>query len=32
MAIAYAKAQKPGQMNLTWGTFIKNSVEVAKRF
>lgn len=32
MAIAYTKAQKPGQMNLTWGTFIKNSVEVAKRF
>ncbi len=32
MAIAYAKAQKPGQMNLTWGTFVKNSVEVAKRF
>lgn len=32
MAIAYAKAQKPGQMNLTWGTFVKNSVDVAKRF
>ncbi|HSF53401.1 MAG TPA: hypothetical protein VLA71_06595 [Algoriphagus sp.] len=32
MAIAYAKAQKPGQMNLTWGTFVKNSVQVAKRF
>ena len=32
MAIAYAKAQKPGQMNLTWGTFVKNSVETAKRF
>lgn len=32
MAIAYAKAQKPGQMNLTWGTFMKNAVAVAKRF
>jgi hypothetical protein len=32
MAIAYAKAQKPGKMNLTWGTFVKNSVEMAKRF
>lgn len=32
MAISYAKAQKPGQMNLTWGTFMKNSVETAKRF
>lgn len=32
MAIAYAKAQKPGKMNLTWGTFMKNSVEMAKRF
>lgn len=32
MAISYAKAQKPGQMNLTWGTFMKNSVEMAKRF
>ncbi|WP_246474023.1 ATP-grasp domain-containing protein [Arenibacter arenosicollis] len=26
MAIKRAKAQKPGQMNLTWGTFIKNAV------
>lgn len=26
MAIARAKAQKPGQMNLTWGTFIKDQV------
>lgn len=32
MAISYAKAQKPGQMNLTWGTFMKNSIETAKRF
>ena len=32
MAIAYAKAQKPGKMNLTWGTFMKGSVESAKRF
>ncbi|WP_026945300.1 ATP-grasp domain-containing protein [Algoriphagus marincola] len=32
MAIRYAKAQKPGKMNLTWGTFVKNSVEMAKRF
>ena len=31
-AIAYAKAQKPGKMNLTWGTFVKDSVEMAKRF
>lgn len=26
MAIERAKAQKPGQMNLTWGTFIKNQI------
>ncbi|OYX20595.1 MAG: glutathione synthase [Algoriphagus sp. 32-45-6] len=32
MAIAYAKAQKPGKMNLTWGTFVKDSVGMAKRF
>lgn len=32
MAIAYAKAQKPGKMNLTWGTFVKGSVAMAKRF
>lgn len=32
MAIAYAKAQKPGKMNLSWGTFMKNSVDMAKRF
>lgn len=32
MAIAYAKAQKLGKMNLTWGTFVKGSVEMAKRF
>lgn len=27
MAIAAAKKQKPGQSNLTWGTFIKDSVK-----
>jgi len=27
MAIAPAKKQKPGQMNLTWGTFIKDAVK-----
>ncbi|RPA67935.1 hypothetical protein EF405_13375 [Cyclobacteriaceae bacterium YHN15] len=32
MAIAYAKAQKPGQVNLTWGTFMKDAVSTAKRF
>jgi hypothetical protein len=32
MAIAYAKAQKPGQVNLTWGTFMKDAVITAKRF
>jgi glutathione synthase/RimK-type ligase-like ATP-grasp enzyme len=32
MAIAYAKAQKPGKVNLTWGTFMKDAVSVAKRF
>jgi hypothetical protein len=32
MAIAYAKAQKPGQVNLTWGTFMKDGVSTAKRF
>ncbi|MGC4039356.1 MAG: hypothetical protein QM710_00780 [Flavobacterium sp.] len=26
MAISFAKKQKPGQSNLTWGTFIKESV------
>jgi hypothetical protein len=25
MAIAAAKKQKPGKMNLTWGTFIKDA-------
>jgi len=25
MAIAFAKKQKPGQINLTWGTFIKDA-------
>lgn len=29
MAIKRAKAHKPGKMNLTWGTFIKDSVEPA---
>lgn len=32
MAIAYAKAQTPGKMNLTWGTFIKDAVSSTKRF
>ncbi|WP_291788270.1 hypothetical protein [Cecembia sp.] len=32
MAIAYAKAQKPGKINLTWGTFMKDAVSMAKRF
>lgn len=32
MAIAYAKAQKPGKMNLTWGTFMKDAVSNTKRF
>lgn len=32
MAIAYAKAQKPGKINLTWGTFMKDAVADAKRF
>jgi glutathione synthase/RimK-type ligase-like ATP-grasp enzyme len=32
MAINYAKAQKPGQMNLTWGTFVRNSVNATTRF
>jgi hypothetical protein len=27
MAIAAAKKQKPGKMNLTWGTFIKDAVK-----
>jgi hypothetical protein len=31
MAITYAKAQKPGQVNLTWGTFMKDAVSTAKR-
>jgi hypothetical protein len=26
MAIAAAKKQKPGKMNLTWGTFMKDAV------
>ncbi len=26
LAIERARAQKPGQMNLTWGTFVKNAV------
>jgi hypothetical protein len=32
MAISYAKAQKPGQVNLTWGTFMKDAVAASKRF
>ncbi|MDX5477485.1 ATP-grasp domain-containing protein [Fontibacter flavus] len=32
MAIAYAKSQKPGKINLTWGTFMKDAVSMAKRF
>jgi glutathione synthase/RimK-type ligase-like ATP-grasp enzyme len=32
MAIAYAKAHKTGKINLTWGTFMKDSVSMAKRF
>jgi hypothetical protein len=28
MAIDRAKAQKPGQMNLTWGNFIKDQIKV----
>jgi len=32
MAIAYAKSQKPGQVNLTWGTFMKDAVSTSKRF
>jgi glutathione synthase/RimK-type ligase-like ATP-grasp enzyme len=32
MAIAYAKAQKPGKINLSWGTFMKDAVSMAKRF
>jgi hypothetical protein len=32
MAIEYAKNHKDGQMNLTWGTFMKGSVNDAKRF
>lgn len=32
LAISTAKAQKPGKMNLTWGTFMKDAVSTAKRF
>jgi hypothetical protein len=32
MAIDYAKKHKDGQMNLSWGTFIKDSVNQAKNF
>ncbi|ERM81628.1 glutathione synthase [Rhodonellum psychrophilum GCM71 = DSM 17998] len=32
MAIAYAKAQKPGQINLSWGTFMRDAVQMAQRF
>uniref|UniRef100_UPI00404965E1 ATP-grasp domain-containing protein n=1 Tax=Flavobacterium sp. TaxID=239 RepID=UPI00404965E1 len=32
MAIEYAKKHKEGQMNLSWGTFMKDSVAATKRF
>ena len=32
MAIDYAKKHKDGQMNLSWGTFMKDSVAATKRF
>jgi len=32
MAISYAKAQKPGKTNLTWGSFMRNSIGDSKRF
>lgn len=32
MAISYAKAQKPGKTNLTWGTFMRDSIADSKRF
>ncbi len=32
MAISYAKAQKPGKTNLTWGTFMRDSINDSKRF
>lgn len=32
MAITYAKAQKPGKINLSWGTFMKDAVQMAQRF
>ena len=32
MAISYAKSQKPGKMNLTWGTFMRDAVGSSKRF
>jgi hypothetical protein len=32
MAIDYAKKHKSGQMNLSWGTFMKDSVKQAKNF
>jgi hypothetical protein len=32
MAIEYAKKHKDGQMNLSWGTFMKDSVAATKRF
>jgi hypothetical protein len=32
MAIYYAKIHKDGQMNLSWGTFMKDSVNQAKNF
>lgn len=32
MAIDYAKKHQDGKMNLSWGTFMKDSVTAAKRF
>lgn len=32
MAITYAKAQKPGKINLSWGTFMKDALQMAQRF
>ncbi len=32
MAINYAKAYKPGKVNLTWGTFMKDALSSSKRF
>ncbi len=32
MAIRYAKVHKPGKVNLSWGTFMRDAVSSAKRF